>query len=97
MISTSFFFYLTLLHFVEIPGELFISVILINYLCRGTIINLYDISYLLEIKSKSIEGDSMNWLESWKEERLRKKEEAEEAQELLELYEEIVRRYFIEP
>jgi hypothetical protein len=39
----------------------------------------------------------MTWLESWKEGRLKKKEEAEEAQELLDLYEEIIRRYYIEP
>jgi hypothetical protein len=36
----------------------------------------------------------MTWLESLKEERLRKKEED---QELVDLYEEVIRRYFMGP
>jgi len=36
----------------------------------------------------------MKWLESWKEERMRKKEEDHE---LVELYEEVVRRFYIGP
>jgi hypothetical protein len=39
----------------------------------------------------------MSWLESWREERLRKKEEEQEAQESLDFYEEIIRQYYIEP
>ena len=39
----------------------------------------------------------MKWFESWKEERLRKKEKEEEAQESFDFYEEIVRRYYKEP
>lgn len=39
----------------------------------------------------------MKWLELWSEERLRKKEEEEELQESLDLYEEIFRRYYFEP
>jgi hypothetical protein len=37
---------------------------------------------------------NMKWLESWKEERARRKEEE---CELVELYEEVVRRFYIEP
>jgi hypothetical protein len=36
----------------------------------------------------------MKWLESWKEERMRKKEEDHE---LVELYEEVVRRFYFGP
>jgi hypothetical protein len=39
----------------------------------------------------------MKWLESRREEILRKKEESEESQEFLDFYEEIIRRYYIEP
>jgi hypothetical protein len=46
---------------------------------------------------KSIGGGTMKWLESWREERLRKKEEEEEAQDSLDFYEEITRRFYIEP
>jgi hypothetical protein len=49
------------------------------------------------MKFKSVGGGTMKWLESWKEERLRKKEEEEEAQESFDFYEEIVRRYYKEP
>ena len=49
------------------------------------------------MKGKSIGGGTMKWLESWKEDRLRKKEDEEETQELLDLYEEIIRRYYTEP
>jgi hypothetical protein len=41
-----------------------------------------------------VREDYMKWLESMKEERLRKKEED---QELLDLYEEIIRRFYIGP
>jgi len=36
----------------------------------------------------------MKWLESWKEERMRKKEED---RELVEFYEEVVRRFYLGP
>jgi hypothetical protein len=49
------------------------------------------------MKFKSIEGGAMKWLGSWKEERLRKKEEEEKAQESFNFYEEIIRRYYKEP
>jgi hypothetical protein len=71
---------LSQLHFVEMPGEFFICVLVIYYYCRDIL------SY--------VGGGSMNWLESWKEERLRKKEDE---QELIELYEWMIREYFIVP
>ena len=58
---------------------------------------MYGLSQLLKMKFKSIGGGTMKWLESWKEDRLRKKEDEEETQELLDLYEEIIRRYYTEP
>lgn len=41
--------------------------------------------------------ETMRWFESWKEERLRKKEEEEETQESFNFIEEIIRRYYKEP
>ena len=50
------------------------------------------------MKFKSIgEVETMRWFESWNEERLRKKEEEEEAQESFNFIEEIIRRYYKEP
>ena len=65
--------------------------------CEATVLYLNGYSYLLEMKFKSVGGGTMKWLESWKEERLRKKEEEQEAQESFDFYEEIVRRYYKEP
>ena len=42
-------------------------------------------------------GGEMKWLNSWREERIRKKEDDEELQESLDLYEEIFQRYYRKP